>query len=339
MPTWIEFLQQQGAQVQNNSISHFSNNQDELNQVIKHNIIAELSPMGILAVSGQDAADFLQGQLSCDIKQVSAKASISGTYCNQQGRVIATFRAIKHDDQYYLYMPLSIVDTTLAKLQKYAVFSQVQLQNISSNMLSIGLSGPKIRSIFQAYFSQIPQACNQICNENGYLIIRIPGPYQRFIVFASNELMQSLWQKLSKDIAPVSHQAWHILDIISGIPNIYPQTQEKYLPHRLNLHRLDYLDFHKGCYLGQEIIARMHYRGQLKHQMVRLWLATSTPILPGTIIKDPNDKAIGQIVDSAIDPEYGVQALVIIPVQTSQQKQLKIDNHIVQIKYLDLPYA
>ena len=164
---------------------------------------------GLLKVAGPDAKKLLQGQLTCNLDDVSSTNSTLGAHCNPQGRVISLFRLFMHQNAYYLYMPKSLVATALAALKKYAVFYKVELTD------------------------------------------------------ASEEI-----KTLQTRLEPYA-------DIAKGIPAIYPATSGKFLPHDLNLPNLHAVSFDKGCYTGQEIIARMHYRGTPKNHLYYAEIATT----------------------------------------------------------------
>ncbi|MEE9451717.1 MAG: hypothetical protein V3V61_03060 [Gammaproteobacteria bacterium] len=335
MSVWNEFLQQQGLHQQANHANYFSNNTQELTQAMTQCTLAELTPLGMIKVSGQNAADFLQGQLSCDIKQLTATSTLLGTYCNQQGRVIALFRVFKHNDDHYLHIQRDIISVTLAKLQQYAVFSKVTLEDYSDQMISIGLSGMGIESILADCFTCLPQKLNETYLDNDCFITRVPGHVTRFLLFGNSASIVKHWQKLATNLSIIAYPGWELLDIMAGIPSIHPQTQEKFLPHNLNLNQLGALNFDKGCYLGQEIIARMHYRGRLKQRMIRLHLETDQMIVPGVTIKDLQDKTMGYIVRSSVDPKGGTQVLAIMPLEIDSRKCVKIDECTIALSIND----
>jgi len=263
-----------------------------------NNILAPLSHFGLLKVSGPDTQTFLQGQLTCDMQEVTTNNSCLGAYCNQQGRIIAAFRIFQYSEAYYLRMPKAIVDPTLDKLNQYALFSKVKLQNATDELLGIGVTGVK-----------------SLAHENS---IVMPIGHARFECYGPAAAIQQLIEKL--DLPMLDPWVWQLLDIRSGIPNIYLETQEKFLPHRINYHLINGINFNKGCYLGQEIIARMQYRGKLKHHMYRV--ASEHALKPGDSFKD-----IGQVVDCCkADKHY--EALVVLQ-----------EGAVKGLDLLDLPYS
>lgn len=203
---------------------------------------------GILKISGPQAADFLQGQLTCDIKHASINPMLAA-HCNREGRVISLFYLYLIDEIYYLVMDADMVSITQAALKKYAVFFKVILEDVTtSNPANIHLH-------------------------------------------EDSELIQK------------------------NIPIIYPETSGKFLPHDLNLQLLNAIDFNKGCYTGQEIIARMHYRGKLKNYLYPVRFKTNAP-KPGAEISS------GTVVNSISTSELGCIGLII----TTDEKKDNDEN-------------
>jgi tRNA-modifying protein YgfZ len=192
-----------------------------------NNTPADITSQGLLKISGDDAKKLLQGQLTCDLEQITAEASF-GAHCNPQGRVISFFRIFKVSPDYYLQMPRCLIPIALKALQKYAIFYKAILSDVSVNYPDL--------------------------------------------------------------LKPVEKEH----DIKANIPAIYPETSGKFLPHDLNLHELkDTISFEKGCYTGQEIIARMQHLGKIKRHLYRITLQGNSPPVRG----DDLDHQQGQVVD------------------------------------------
>lgn len=226
----------------------------------KH-ILCDLSEYGLLKVHGLDAKKFLQGQLTCHLDQVAREEGCFGAHCNPKGRIISLFYLFQLQDTYYLAMPRNMVATALAALKKYAVFFKVVLAEATDSLFLLGYDGP----------ITLP--------EN---VAKISLPHSaRLFLLGSHENLLPVWEKLKQSAELISFAIWQRLDIIEGIPSVYPETTSKFLPHEINLQTLNAVSFDKGCYTGQEIIARMHYRGKLKTHMQSIECKSDTPILPG----------------------------------------------------------
>lgn len=213
--------------------------------------------MGLLQISGKDAKKFLQGQLTCNLDEITSTRSLRGAHCNPQGRIISLFTISLSGEDYDLQMPRELVPIALKALQKYAVFFKVSLTDVSETL--------------QPSYLDKEQAIRQ------------------------------------------------------GIAEIYPETSGKFLPHELNLPELGAVSFNKGCYTGQEIIARMHYRGKLKNHLYYAKIQTSLPILRGNDIY-LQGKSKGSIVDYCQIAYNTYELLVIADENDVRTGQLTIDG-------------
>ncbi|SRR5579883_1101657 len=237
-----------------------------------------LTEEGLLKVSGKDTKKLLQGQLTCNIDKISGTESSMGAHCNPQGRVIFLFYLFQWHDAYYLLMPRNMIPIAIAALKKYAVFYKVELSDASDEMIIIGYKGDA------AILDRYP------------IHLRIPAGSSRFRLLMTNTIPASPTFTIDE---------WKCLEIDDKIPAIYPESSGKFLPHEINLPQLNAVDFEKGCYTGQEIIARMHYRGKLKKHMYLAHLSTLSLPLPGMDIPDK-----GMVVDACKDADH-YKALIV----------------------------
>lgn len=269
-------------------------------QIQKSNrtIISPLSHIGLLSIQGPAAAQFLQGQLTCNIDDITENSSRLGAHCNPQGRIISLFRIFNYLEKYYLQMPKPMVPIALAALKKYAVFFKVELSDATGTLNQIGYAGSDLGS----FFTKLPKQIDECIYESDLLIIKIPGIIPRYEIIGP----QTKW------VANESVQTWKELDIQANLPAIYPETSQLFLPHEVNLHKLNGISFNKGCYTGQEIIARMHYRGKLKKELIRLRLTSDAePLRGGDLYL--GEKALGNIVDFCSVGYNTYELLVIAP--------------------------
>jgi folate-binding protein YgfZ len=213
---------------------------------------------GFLAISGPDAKKFLQGQLTCNLDEISATQGLYGAQCNPQGRVLCFFQMIWANDMALLQMPRDTIFATMLALKKYAVFFKVTLQDYSDITQAIFVSQAR---------DNFPVDQLAVVNHDDYIVIKwLDDLYE---IIAPQHTLNHLAD------TPLSDNAVRCLLLQNGIPLIDSVNSGKYLPHELNLQRIQAISFTKGCYTGQEIIARMHYRGQLKKQLFAARLKTS----------------------------------------------------------------
>lgn len=234
------------------------------------NILIDLASNGFLIVSGVDAKKLLQGQLTCDLEKITPTKSALGALCNPQGRVISLFRLFMIGSDYYLQMPKDLLLTTSKALQKYAVFYKVTL-TISPTLQTIGLSGSNLLTNLPF----LPKNSDEVMHQDDITIIRLPGNLIRYEMIGEPSSIKKQWGNLLKLTQPAPENTWKHCNIRTGIPSIYSETSEKFLPHEIQLDKLNAISFEKGCYTGQEIIARMHYLGKLKNRLYRARVQSS----------------------------------------------------------------
>jgi len=239
--------------------------------------LIDLSYLGLLKVTGPDAKRLLQGELTCNVEDISLEQPAFAAHCNAGGRIISLFNLFLLNDAYYLSMPRDLIPLALKGLKKYALFYKVNLYDCSEEWMSVGLKGtlPK---------EWIPKDSFILKWDN------------RFQVVGPNETITALSIELNKTRDCIAHQYWIYSHIQAGIPTIYADTSEKFLPHDINLPALNAISFTKGCYTGQEIIARMHYRGKLKNHLEYSTIHQDTVPIRNSEILLMNNK-IGILVD------------------------------------------
>lgn len=266
--------------------------------------MTQLTPIGLIAVSGSDAKKFLQGQLTCNLDDITPTQTRLAAHCNPQGRIISLFRLFMLFDTYYLQMPLELIPIALAALKKYSVFFKTELRDVSEQFMQVGCSGDSIATVF----TTLPNQINEAQLINNLIIINVPSEEPRYEIMGPINEMKTFQEILSNH--QMSYNNWKYLNIKAGIPAIYPATSEKFLPHDLNLPELHAVSFQKGCFTGQEIIARMQYRGKLKNHLYRASVKTEkTPELGQDIYQ--NSVSCGSIVDYCQIDSQEYELLVI----------------------------
>lgn len=301
------------------------------------NTLTHLSNLGLLCISGPDAQKFLQGQLSCDLTAVLPTQSQLGAHCNPQGRILSLFRLFLYQENYYLQMPLDLVATALTALQKYAVFFKTTLQDASQALQQLSLTGLDAEKQLTTLFTKLPNKTGETLVTNNILIMKIPSTHPHYIMIGDASAITTLKKQLSEQTNTGDENFWKFTQISAGIPSVYATTSGKFLPHELNLQLINGISFEKGCYTGQEIIARMHYRSQLKKHMYYA-CATAKPLPPlGADIFNPH--ACGTMVDSCQVAEDQCHFLAIVNDTDKETQQLFLDpNKTEPVKFLSLPY-
>lgn len=215
-----------------------------------------LNYLGMLKVSGPQAKKFLQGQLTADLEKISPTKSSLSAHCNPQGRIISLFRLFLLGDDYYLQMPKVLIPIALTALNKYAIFFKVELCDVSADWICAGYKG----KINQNLLSE-----DEITIHASHIILHKDNRYE---ILGKCDSPSTILPLLEKHYALSSPRLWRLHTLQLGIPTIYPETSQQFLPHDLNLPALNAVSFTKGCFTGQEIIARMHYKAKLKKRLL-----------------------------------------------------------------------
>ena len=325
---WQQFLQESAQHTPTSSIANVSEND---------NVLCDLSHLGLLEIDGADAFTFLQGQVTNDVKQLNgANAHYSG-YCNPKGRLLALFLAFAHRDHLHLQMPRALIEPIAKRLRMYVMRSKVNVKDVSESIIKIGLQGTHAAELLSTLFDSVPQnAFDLITHDNGALI-KLPGDTPRFEIFADIENAKNIWRALSKQTKTVTADYWEWLEIQAGIPEVYPATQEAFVPQMLNLDLLDGINFKKGCYTGQEIVARTHYLGTVKRRTQLAHIDTSAQPNAGDDVVNSNQEIVGKVVRCAAAASGGYDLLVEARLESVEAGQLMVGGHALSIR--QLPYT
>jgi folate-binding protein YgfZ len=339
---WIQFLNEQGATTDTNGVTVFGSASDEVAQLQVKPQIISLDHLGVARVSGEDAENFLQGQLTNDIALLKEqKVQISG-YCNPKGRMLAQFIIMPEAEGYLLLLPRSIYDKTINRLKMFILRSKVEITDLRDDYACIGVAGRNIKDLLQSSMSELPEQEFALVTTPDYMACRMPGTISRYLLVARVQKAIEIWNQLATDISRAGPTAWHWLDIHAGLPVILPETIEEFVPQSLNLELIGGVSFKKGCYTGQEIVARMHYLGKPKRRMFHLQQDDGTPPVPGTGIYEAgsDDQTVGQVVNVAPAPDGGFDLLAELKLSHYQKTSLHIgaaDGPL--LKLASLPYS
>ena len=303
-------------------------------------IFCELSRTGLLHFSGVDAQTFLHNQLSCDIGPLAGSRSTYGAYCTPKGRVLANFLLWRSEQDFFMQLPSSLREGIQKQLSKFILRSKVKAADATADWAIIGVAGIGATGLVQLAVGLAPKGTLEVAHAPGATVIMVPG--DRYEIVASREKASQIMDSLSAAAERTDAEHWEWLDIRAGVPTVLPATQEAFVPQMVNLDLIGGVSFEKGCYPGQEIVARMHYRGTLKQRMYLANLASNDCPQPGEKIysHDFGDQACGTIVNAARAPEGGYDLLAVIQIASAE----KGDVHWKSpdgpaLKLLQLPYS
>jgi folate-binding protein YgfZ len=343
---WKNFLADDaGAEIADDLALHYGNPRRELEIAITGLVFADLGHLGVIAVHGKGAAGFLQGQFSNDVGQVDEGHSQLSAYCTPKGRVLGLFRLFRHGDAFYLRLPRDTLDAVLERLRRYILRAEVTLEDATDNFIRIGVTGKTAGEELSAVVGTPPDEPGGVIHTGDFTVLRVPGMHPRFEVYArSFAAARNLWDTLNVRGAPIGHAPWQLTEIQAGLPNVYAETAEQFVPQMLNLQLIDAVNFKKGCYPGQEIVARTQYLGALKRRMYAGRIATETLPIPGDELFGATDsaQAAGQIVDAQPHPDGGYAALAVLQISEAESGILHLgscDGAAFTLEALPYPFS
>jgi folate-binding protein YgfZ len=201
----------------------------------------------------------------------------------------------------------------------YVLRSKVTLEPADDLML-IGLSGPEAERLIRQFAGDAPENANDCVQTDQCTVVRLPGPFPRFEVILTIDDAMRIWTSWKSIAQPCGASTWAWLDIMAGLPTVLPETSEAFVPQMANLELIGGVNFKKGCYPGQEIVARMQYLGRLKQRMFRAHVQAETPPRPGMDVyaDDFGDQAAGTVVDAQPSPRGGYDMLVVMQIGSAR---------------------
>ncbi|WGL16702.1 folate-binding protein [Microbulbifer bruguierae] len=339
---WQEFLSGQGAQWHDGA-AEFSNGTTASSELQ----LIDLSPMGAVSVVGPDSQKFLQGQLSCDLVKLPDAHWTPGSHCNPKGRMISAFHTLKIDQgEFVLFMPRDLVAMALAALKKYAVFFKTELTDISDSHHWFSLSGrdahsaaSQLLSLSHSRDTDLTPGQLRDFDHNGQRALAACLGERNVIIQVPLEQAADLWQKLcGTPLSKGSYSHWQHQLIAVGLPQLHAATSEMFIPQMTNLHLLNGVSFKKGCYTGQEVVARMQYLGAAKRRMYRARIDGGDLPQPGDEIFTPDGgSSIGNIVQAGVAGDEIELLAVLTKSKVADGESLQLQDGRV-LELLELPY-
>lgn len=296
-----------------------------------------LAHEGVIAVDGPDAERFLQGQLTCDVARLAINQSTLGARCNPKGRMQSSFRLQRSETGFLLSMARELIAPQLADLSKYAAFFKATLSDQSDQWIRLGLWGEATEQALTGANLELPAQSNQLIVQPGTRVLRLPDGACE--VWLTSEHALTITDQLLQHAGAGGTNDWLLRQIQAGIGQVTGPTLELFIPQMLNLQQLGGVSFKKGCYTGQEIVARMQYLGKLKRRMYRLLMAGEAPPDAGTPIIDPDSgKTVGEVVLAAKGRQR-VEILAVLQKDAAQLATLSAGSSQGPLITLgDLPY-
>ncbi|MFT4519007.1 MAG: folate-binding protein YgfZ [Halioglobus sp.] len=299
-----------------------------------------LEQESLLHIVGPDSLTFLQGQTTCDTRLVDANRSVPGVYCTPQGRVVCDFMLAQLGHEHFaMRMRRAIRSASSTVFGKYIIFSKATLDDSRDDWVTIGLWGAEIRSALSELFDEVPAQQFTACSGDGYALLQTDEAGQHFECYLDAEHASGILKNIQDALSPSPESQWQAQQIAAGIARIEAETVEEFVPQILNYDFTGHLDFGKGCYTGQEVVARLHYRGKSKRRTFLAQLSIAEKLVAGTPVYTlGNEQSVGNVINSSIEGET-IQLLVAATISGAAEGLYLHSADGEKLVIGDLPYS
>lgn len=335
---WEQWLRQKGVSVNEGGAPSGEEHLQQIDAVERETVLAPLDRFSLIRVEGEEAAPFLQGQLSNDIRLLDdAKFAQYSTYSTAKGRMLANFLIWKQEGGYWLMVSADIAAAIAKRLTMFVMRSKVKVA-LNEDWFVLGVSGPQSANILRAYFddAEALEKMQVSLREDGALI-RLP--YDGF--FLASRRGSGLEGKLADQVAwrPVLQDAWALHDIRAGIAWVTMATQEQFVPQMANMELIGAVNFKKGCYPGQEIVARSQYLGKMKRRMFLVEFDQALSV--GEKLYSPQlpEQSVGMMAAVCQIAPSRYQGLAVVQSQTWESGVFADEAQKISLRCLELPYS
>jgi len=336
--SWKTHLQTQGAVIEGNAVLHYGNPDAERAAAVNGTIVADLSQLGVIAFRGEETATFLQGQLTNDVRNLHADGAQWNGYCSPKGRLLGNFLMWRQGEDTCLQLSGDILAGVLKRLSMFILRAKVQGRDASDESVRLVVAGKQAQAAVNAAMGIVPDAAMRSAACEAGQVIRLG--VDKFVLAIAPGRAAAIWDTLRQSATPVGAPVWDWLRLNAGIPMVVAATQEQFVPQMVNLEVIGGVSFQKGCYPGQEIVARSQYLGKLKR---RMFLAhVDAEAVPGDNLysADLGGQTSGTVVNAAPAPSGGYDVLAVAQVESANTQTLHLktlDGAPLTLK--PLPYA
>ncbi|MCL2635738.1 MAG: folate-binding protein [Betaproteobacteria bacterium] len=310
-PNWRSFLESAEAAFGDDSpeVHSFGDAAGELQAAVRQTVVVPLTHLALIEATGEEAKSFLHNQFTSDVNHLQDGQAQHAGWCSAKGRMQASFVLWREGDSYRLTLAADLLEATLKRLPMFILRAKVKLSAQNDHVL-LGLAGAQAGEALVDAGLAAPAAPLGIVAGNGCTVLRLDA--ERFVVAAPVAAAPGLWQKLTVKARPAGTPAWRWLDVRAAFPLVTLATKEEFVPQMADFEKIGGVSFHKGCYPGQEVVARTQYLGKVKRHLYRL--RGSTPLQAGDELFSPDnaDQASGKVMSAAPAPDGGFAALAVI---------------------------
>jgi folate-binding protein YgfZ len=338
MTAWTEFLISQGATLNDGIVASFGDPAGELAAAASQTVLADVSHFGLIGLAGEEAQTFLHGQITNDLRGLNENAAVFAGYLSAKGRMLANFVVMKRGADILVMLPAALREAIQKRLSMFILRSKVKARDAGPEWVRLGANGQDASAALTAALGyDLPEGVMSMAHGEQTFVLRLGD--QRFDVFVQTDAAPVVWQKLAARCKPVGAPAWDWLMVQAGVPMVLPHTQDHFVPQMANMEILGGVSFNKGCYPGQEIVARSQYLGKVKR---RLFLAhVDAEALAGDELfsADLPDQAAGQVANAASAPGGGCDVLAVVHTSSVDAGDVRLKSRDgAKLAFRPLPY-
>ncbi|MFZ6039049.1 tRNA-modifying protein YgfZ [Vibrio natriegens] len=296
--------------------------------------ISLLDNLGMITMVGDDKKSYLQGQVTCDVVSLEKDQSTLGAHCDAKGKVWSVFRLFHHQDGYGLIQPKSALEIELKEIKKYAVFSKVTIEE--SNDIILGVAGSQANS----FIDGISEESGDVRAISGGTAVKVAD--NRWLLLLTSDAAQSMIE--NSDATLTTHELWNRFEIEAALPFVPAAAQNEHIPQALNLQALGGISFTKGCYTGQETVARAKYRGTNKRAMYIVKGATATNLNDEPVQLErsvgENWRSVGALLTHYQFADNQAIGLIVLPNNLDDDTRLRlVSQPECEWTIAELPYS
>lgn len=336
---WQSYLAQRGARFEADQPVDFGDPASEFAALASGTVLAPLSHFGLIRATGDDAAAFLHNLLTNDVQHLGMGRAVRCGFCSPKGRLLADFLIWRENRDYLLQLSTDIQPALLRKLGMYVLRSKAGLSDANGEFALLGLAGSDVGKALETLGLSLPAAPLDVSYSPEVTLIRLDERRIELAVRAGAASV--LWDRLATLARPVGTAAWRKLEIGAGVPHITSLTQDEFVPQMANLELIGGVSFTKGCYPGQEVVARTKYLGKVKRRTYRAHVEGSCPA-PGIDLYSPDmqGQSCGKVIEAVALPEGGSEMLASMLMSSADAGDVRLGGiDGPRLEFRPLPYS
>lgn len=305
--------------------------------------VAALTDQGLIAFTGEESASFLHKQLTNDVEHLGLGEVRLAGYCSPKGRLLATFLLWRNEESIFLQLPRAIQAAVQKRLQMFVLRTKTAAADVAERYVTLAVGGADAEAVLQTWFDVLPAAPYSKIDHPLGTVLRVADAFgaPRYLWLASPQTASMAASMLRDRLVVGGNEAWRLSEIHAGVPQVGPATQEQFVPQMVNFELLGGVNFKKGCYPGQEIVARSQYLGKLKRRTALASIADASAA-PGAEVYSPADpeQPCGMVVNTARNGAGGVDALVEMKLEALEAGDVRFGSATgPALQFKPLPYA